>query len=68
MDTTNNLVFVSPTSDALDSKERYPRAVWSRFRQLMRQPKAQRCRRDMTVCAMLLSVSRAGPLTASRAV
>ncbi|CAM9308964.1 unnamed protein product, partial [Laminaria digitata] len=35
--------------------ERYPRAVWSRFRQLMRQPKAQRCRRDMTVCAMLLS-------------
>lgn len=41
----------------LTPKERYPRAIWSRFRELMRQQKTQRCRRDMSVCAMLLSVS-----------
>ncbi|CAM9556079.1 unnamed protein product [Ectocarpus sp. 12 AP-2014] len=34
--------------------ERYPRSVWSRFRQLMRQPRAERKRRDMAVCAVLL--------------
>ncbi|CAM9847508.1 unnamed protein product [Ectocarpus sp. 4 AP-2014] len=35
--------------------ERYPRSVWSRFRQLMRQPRAERKRRDMAVCAVLLA-------------
>lgn len=40
----------------MTTKETYPRAIWARFRQLMRQPKAMRCRRDMSVCAMLLSV------------
>lgn len=41
----------------MSSQEKYPRSVWSRFRQLMRQPKAQRMRRDMAVCAILLGVS-----------
>lgn len=41
------------------SQERYPRSVWTRFRQLMRLPRAQRHRRDMAVCAILLGVREA---------